>query len=109
MRAGPERGGARSDARGRGRAHLDDKVDELVLVHLLGVKVGDEKADIVALGGEGRGRGKRATRPGQRQGRVSAKNAAAKNAAEPRRAAAPIHPPPRACGAAQKSFLRASS
>lgn len=29
--------------------HLDDKVDKLVLVHLLSVKVGDKKANVIAL------------------------------------------------------------
>lgn len=42
----------KEDARGTERdqtTDLDDKVDELVLVHLLGVKVGDEEADVIAL------------------------------------------------------------
>jgi hypothetical protein len=49
---------------------LDDKVDELVLVHLLGVKVGDEKADIVAL--VGAGRGQRRIGEGLRRGKQTA-------------------------------------
>lgn len=34
---------------------LDNKVDELVLVHLLNVEVGDEEADVIVLSKEARG------------------------------------------------------